>query len=43
MVSRTSVVDRFGLRKLVVLSVVILGLLAPSAASASITSVFGKP
>ena len=41
MVNRTSVVDRFGLRKLVVLSVVILGLVAPSAASASITSVFG--
>ncbi len=41
MVNRTSVVDRFGLRKLVVLSVVILGLAAPSAASASITSVFG--
>ena len=41
MVNRTSVVDRIGLRKLVVLSVVILGLLAPSAASASITSVFG--
>ena len=41
MVSRTSVVDRFGVRKLVALSVVILGLLAPSAASASITSVFG--
>jgi fermentation-respiration switch protein FrsA (DUF1100 family) len=41
MVNQTSVVDRFGLRKLVVLSVVILGLVAPSAASASITSVFG--
>ncbi len=41
MVNRTSVADRFGLRNLVVVSVVILGLLAPSAASASITSVFG--
>ena len=41
MVNPTSVVDRIGLRKMVVLSVVILGLLAPSAASASITSVFG--
>ncbi len=41
MLNGTSLVDRFGLRKLVVLSVVILGLLAPSAASASITSVFG--
>ena len=41
MLNGTSVVDRFGLRKLVVLSVVILALLAPSAASATITSVFG--
>lgn len=37
-----AVVARFGFRKLVVLAAVILGLLAPSAASASITSVFGS-
>jgi X-Pro dipeptidyl-peptidase (S15 family) len=41
MVNRISGVDPFGVRKLAVLAVVILGLAAPSTASASITSVFG--
>jgi fermentation-respiration switch protein FrsA (DUF1100 family) len=41
MVNRTSAVDRFGPRKLVVLAIVISSLVAPSAAGASITSVFG--
>jgi hypothetical protein len=47
MFNGTAVVDRFalrrllGMRKLLVLSGVILGLVAPSAASATITSVFG--
>ncbi len=34
-------VGRFGMRKLVILSIVILGLVAPSAASATISTVFG--
>ncbi len=37
----TAVVDRFGTRRLLILSGVILGLLAPASASATITSVFG--
>src|ERR1700733_9619199 len=47
MVDGTAVVDRFalrrlfGARKLLVLSGVILGLVAPAAASATITSVYG--
>jgi fermentation-respiration switch protein FrsA (DUF1100 family) len=42
MLNGPSVVDRPGPRTLPVLSIVILGLLAPSAANASITSVFGS-
>ncbi len=37
----SAVVDRFGMRKLVILSIVILGLVAPSAANATISTVFG--
>ncbi len=37
----TAAVDRFGARRLFILSGVILGLLAPASASATITSVFG--
>ena len=42
MLDVTAVVDRFAVRKLAVLSVVILGLVAPAGASAAITSVFGS-
>jgi hypothetical protein len=41
MLDVTAVMDRFAVRKLAVLSVAILGLVAPAAASATITSVFG--
>jgi len=41
MVTRTSAVDRFEARKLVVLVVVLFSLATPSAAGATITSVFG--
>jgi X-Pro dipeptidyl-peptidase (S15 family) len=41
MLDVTAVMDRFAVRKFAVLSVVILGLVAPAAANATITSVFG--
>lgn len=42
MFNGTAVVDRLGVRTLLAVSGVIIGLLAPSAASATITKVFGS-